>query len=143
MSGPPEQPDLSPNFHHLPATRSAADDVPRNILVVDMDHALLGLLDEWLGAAGLRVVSDAEALNGESCSLVIVDLPNPRNASDGLLRAIGRDHPGVPVIALSSTFFPRIDRTGTVARALGVACALPKPVSRESLLGVVQSLLDR
>lgn len=109
-----------------------------------MDRDLLGLLEEWLGAAGMRVAADPDGVSRPAaCDLVIIDLPNPRHDRADRLHRIGRDHPGVPVIALSSTFFPGIDCTGGVARALGVACALPKPVSRESLINAVQDLLDR
>jgi len=116
------------------------------VLVVDTDRALLGLLEEWLEVSGCTVVSDQDPANtaaifGQRFALVIVDIPNPKRGGFELLRRIARDHPHAPIIALSSTFFPGIESTGGVARTLGVACVLPKPVARESLVHAVQSLL--
>jgi DNA-binding NarL/FixJ family response regulator len=52
-------------------------------------------------------------------------------------------HPKTPVLALSSTFYARVDCHGAVARALGVDCVLPKPASREALTNAVRNLLPR
>jgi len=118
------------------------------ILVVDTDRALLGLLEEWLGVCGCVVESDPDrnedrAPNSERFALLIVDVPQPRRGGMELLQRLAAEHPGTPIIALSSTFFPGIESTGGVARTLGVACVLPKPVGRESLLTAVRSLLRR
>ena len=114
------------------------------ILVVDTDRALLGLLEEWLGPCGRVVEADQDgARNGERFALLIVDVPQPRRGGMELLQRLAGEHPGTPIIALSSTFFPGIESTGGVARTLGVACVLPKPVGRESLLTAVRSLLRR
>lgn len=121
--------------------------VPREprILVVDTDRALLGLLGEWLDLCGCQLVSEQDAGGGQDdpYALLIVDVRNPRCGGIDLLQKLARAHPGTPIIALSSTFFPGIDSTGGVARTLGVACVLPKPVARESLINAVRSLLHR
>lgn len=120
--------------------------VPPRVLAVDTDRALLGLLEEWLDLCGCEVVSDQdvnEVAREGRFTLVIVDVPHPRRGGVELLQRIAHDHPGTPIIALSSTFFPGIDSTGGVARTLGVACVLPKPVSRDSLVTAVRSLLHR
>ena len=119
---------------------------PPRILVVDTDRALLGLLEEWLGAQGCVVVSEQDGAPGAGTGrfpLVIVDVPHPRRGGIELLQRVAAEHPATPIVALSSTFFPGIDSTGGVARTLGVACVLPKPVARESLITAVQSLLHR
>src|SRR5262252_5222394 len=116
------------------------------ILVVDTDRALRALLEEWLESLG-RVVEQSDDANadnaGSRVDLVIVDVPNPKRDGCDLLKKLADAHPGIPIIALSSTFFPRIESTGGVARTLGVACVLPKPVGRESLITAVRSLLPR
>lgn len=119
--------------------------LPR-VLAVDTDRALLGLLEEWVGLCGCEVVSDQDVDDVTSqgrFTLVIVDVPHPRHGGVELLQRVAHDHPGTPIIALSSTFFPGIESTGGVARTLGVACVLPKPVSRDSLVTAVRSLLHR
>ena len=46
------------------------------------------------------------------------------------------------MIALSSNFFPGVESTGAVARELGVAAVLPKPVTREALVAAVRRVLQ-
>lgn len=121
--------------------------VPR-ILVVDADRALLGLLEEWLSVCGCDVVAEQDAggtpdAADRSFELVIVDVPHPRRGGNEVLQHLARRHPGTPIVALSSTFFSGIETTGAVARTLGAACVLPKPVARESLIAAVQRLLCR
>lgn len=114
------------------------------VLVVDADPALLGLLEEWLGAQGLSVAEEQTA-SGEPAEggfdLVVVDVPFPRHCGLEVLRRVTTRHPGVPILALSSSFFAGIASTGVVARALGVAGVLPKPVGREAMCAAVRKLL--
>jgi len=115
------------------------------VLVVEMDHALLDLLREWLAGIGCRVtVGDgAGTAGGESFDLVLVDVPFPRRGGSDLLRNLATAHPDVPILALSCTFFAGVAAQGAVARALGVAGVLPKPVNRASLIAAVREQLHR
>jgi CheY-like chemotaxis protein len=108
-------------------------------LVVDADDALHGLLEAWLGDAGIGVARDAPG----RYDLVLVDLPFPREERGALLAGLQREHPDTPIIALSSSFLPGIDAGGAVARTLGVDGVLPKPVTRDSLLAAVARLLPQ
>jgi len=114
------------------------------ILVVDTDRALLGLLEEWLEGCAVEADQDRSAApNGARFDLLIVDVPHPKRGGAELLQRLAARHPGTPIIALSSTFFSGVESTGAVARTLGAACVLPKPVGRESLLAAARSLLGR
>jgi CheY-like chemotaxis protein len=104
------------------------------ILLVDADPALSGLIEEWLAALGCSVVQ-------ERPDLILVDVAFPRQGGADVLKRLGAEHPGTPLLALSSNFFGRIERNGAVARALGVAAVLPKPVSREALIAAVRNLV--
>jgi DNA-binding response OmpR family regulator len=112
------------------------------ILVADADCALYGLLEEWLAGTGYELAGacapDASARNGYD--LIIVDVPFPRADVD-VLNMLRHEHPGTPIIALSSSFFPGVERTGAVARDLGVAAVLSKPLTREALLAAAQRVL--
>ena len=120
----------------------AAEGAPR-VLVVDADPALLGLLEEWFEEQGLSVVADGtDEAAGNAFDLAVVDVPFPRQGGLCLLQRVAERHPRVPILALSSNFFAGIADTGVVARALGVAAALPKPVNRDALLAAVGKLLD-
>ena len=107
-------------------------------LIVDADPALLGLLEEWLGEGGWSVQQERtdESPAGDY-DLIVADLPFPRHGSSALLRRLADENPGTPIVVLSSNFFPGIDAAGAVAKGLGVAAVLPKPVSRDALLAAV------
>ena len=104
------------------------------ILLVDGDAALRGLIGEWLSDGEFSVVD-------ERPDLVLVDLPCPREDCARALRRISNAHPLAPVVALSSSFFPGIEANGALARSLGVAGVLPKPLTREALVAAVRRAL--
>jgi len=106
------------------------------ILVVDADPALCGLLEEWLAEEGCRVVD-------HDPDLVVVDLPRPKQAGAALVAQLAARHPGKPLVALSSNFFAGVEANGAVARALGVEAVLPKPLTREALIGALRKLLPQ
>jgi CheY-like chemotaxis protein len=113
------------------------------VLVVDADPALLALLDEWLAGHGCEVVHERSSEEGaqQDFDLVVVDVPFPRQGGSDVLKRVARGNPGAPILALSSSFFAGIERTGAVARTLGVASVLPKPVTRDALIDAVDRLL--
>lgn len=118
----------------------AAGAAPR-ILVVDADRVTLGLLDEWLRASGYDVVDgQADAAAPDGVALAIIDVPFARSGVERLRRFAAR-HPGMPILALSPTFFSNVRCTGGCARSLGVAGVLPKPIGRDALIGAVEGLL--
>ena len=106
------------------------------ILVVDADPALCGLLEEWLAEEGLRLVE-------HDPDLVVVDLPRRRHEGVNRISELVARHPGRPLVALSSNFFAGVEANGAVARALGVKAVLPKPLTREALIGALRKLLPR
>ena len=111
------------------------------ILVADADCALYGLLEEWLAGTGYELAGACAPgePDRDGYDLIVVDVPFPRADVD-VLKMLRQEHPGTPIIALSSSFFPGVERTGAVARDLGVAAVLPKPLTREALLGAAQRL---
>ena len=114
----------------------------KRILLVDADPALHGLLEEWLAAQGCTVEqAPSGATAREGFDLIVIDVPFPRQSGAGVLDGIARAHPRTPTLVLSAGFFPGIESTGAVARALGVGGVLAKPVSRGALLDAVRRLL--
>jgi CheY-like chemotaxis protein len=136
-------PTLSDAHPGSPAGADRA--MPDQVLVVDADHALLGLLEEWLIGHGCRVVADRDdgSLVGQSFALAIVDVPFPRRGGSDALHRVARRFPGIPVFVLSSGFFAGIECTGAVARALGVTGVLPKPLGRKALIDALRVHLSR
>jgi DNA-binding response OmpR family regulator len=114
---------------------------PVRILVVDADCALYGLLEEWFAASGWQLVGAcAPDESDERCDLIVVDVPFPREGND-VLKDLAGDFPGTPVIALSATFLP--GASAGLARELGVANVLAKPVTREAMLAAVREALQK
>lgn len=112
-------------------------------LLVDTDAALAELLATWLRDAGLRVsvAQHADESPPHPVDLIVADVSFPRERGNERLQRIAARHPGAPVLALSSAFFSGVPRHGAVARELGVAAVLPKPLERDALLGAVAQLL--
>lgn len=111
-------------------------ELPRRARVLQADPALAGLLQEWLAEAGCAVVGERDPAD-----LILIDVPVIRWGGLDGLRRLAADNPGTPVLALSSSFLPGAGNGGSLASYLGVAAVLPKPVTREALLGVVQRLV--
>lgn len=109
-------------------------------LVLDADDALAELLAEWLGERGCAVERDARAGRFD---FIVADVPDLRAGGARTLRPLAEAHPGTPILALSSSFLAGVEADGTVARWLGVASVLAKPVSRDALLGAIERLLAR
>ena len=136
--------EAEPAPHLNTASSPSRTPAPR-VLVVDADCALSGLLAEWLGSEGCEVVQAAgdDAGAAERFDLVIIDVPYPRQGGVDLIARITKHHPMTPILAMSSTFFGRIECCGPVARALGVACVLPTPLSRQALVDAPRRFLPR
>jgi CheY-like chemotaxis protein len=113
------------------------------IQVANTDGATLELLSEWLAAAGYRVVGERleQAPPQPPPALVIVDVPFCRQGAGEIVRRVGEQHPGKPILAMSATFFSTVLSDGACARRLGVAGVVPKPIAREKLLAAVERLV--
>jgi CheY-like chemotaxis protein len=138
--------DIPTQYDPHPGTPAGPDRAaPVQVLVVDADHALLGLLQEWLDGHGCRVVAERDdgSLAGQAFALAIVDVPFPRRGGSDALHRVARQFPGIPVFVLSSCFFAGIECTGAVARTLGVTGVLPKPLGRKALIDALRTHLPR
>ena len=116
------------------------------VLIVDTDPALRGLLEEWLGECDCALSyacrdEAAQAPPAGRFELLVVDIPYPRQGGLELLQRLASEHPGTPIVVLSPTFFGSVGCAGALARTLGVARVLPKPLSREALLAAARELL--
>jgi DNA-binding response OmpR family regulator len=114
-----------------------------NIVIIEEDDLMRGLLHEWLTAAGYTVSKRGlqEAAARERANLVIVDLYMPRQAGVEVVRAVQQAHPGAPVIAISAQFRPGLGSSWWAARTLGVRQLIAKPFTREDLLEAVRGVI--
>lgn len=128
---------------HAPAPEGKTS--KRLIRVANADGATLGLLREWLHAAGYQVASERGGDVGaqEPALVTIVDVPFSRHGAAELLERVARTFPGEPMLALSATFFSNVTCGGGCARRLGVAGVLPKPVARDALLAAIERVTQQ
>ena len=110
------------------------------VLVLDSDARTQSMICEWLDADGWQVQEPAIDKPSTDLDLVVVDLPFPRAGSLDALQAVRQEYPGVPLIVISSTVFANVGCCGPCAQSLGVSGVLPRPVSREALIGAVRRL---
>lgn len=124
------------------------------IMVIEEDSAMRVLISEWLAGEGHDVRSlprhDAAShrnlhhTHGAAADVVILDLPHPRSRSGETARALQAVHAAFPqasVIGISTQLARSLGRDSDVARTLGVNQLLPKPCTRDELLGAVAAAL--
>jgi len=92
----------------------------------------------WLDEAGYTIAA-SDSQPGD-VALVIADVPNPVQA-DVALKEIGARY-GAPILVTSGRFSRGPGASKAAARRLGVVKVLPKPFTREELLGAVEACLD-
>ena len=113
------------------------------IVIVEPDDLIRQLLERWLGEAGYRIldpVNDHE--RGKVVpDLVIADVPDPSCAAGTmeLLRAAY----SVPILALSTRFRRGLGGSMEAAHRLDASGVLPKPFTREELLGAVDRAIEK
>src|SRR5271168_4754138 len=111
-----------------------------NILVIEDDPIMREALTDWLQAAGYGVRAAADGIAGLAAvklsvpALVVTDIHMPGTSGAAIIPELKRDHPQVPVIAISGLFNSGhgLDAEGAVA--LGASRALAKPFKRAELL---------
>lgn len=122
-------------------TTERAASAARHVLVLGTDAATFELLSEWLAADGWQV--EAQSPPGAQPALGVIDVPYVRDGCTEQVRAIAREHPHTPLLALSPTLFGSVLCDGDCARKLGVAGVLPKPLARDALITAVRRFARR
>ncbi len=113
------------------------------IAAYESDDLMYGLLCEWLGGAG-HVVGDLTKTQDRRtprADLVIVSVSGQKREIDLMMHCVRSVHPGAPIVALSSQARLGLSSNGALARELGVARVMAKPLARRQLLGAVHDAL--
>jgi CheY-like chemotaxis protein len=119
------------------------------VLVVDDDALMRGLLAEWLGEAGYRVreaengTKALQMLRSRPAGLLISDMDMPGRDGAQTIDEARRMQPGLAVIAISGG--GRDGRQNWAAKALklGATTALAKPFEKSALLAAVREVVPR
>jgi CheY-like chemotaxis protein len=120
------------------------EQVKKRILVIEDDREVLDMLVDYLSFLGYVVVSANDGLDGlkkiksESYDLVITDLTMPYVSGIGLISVIKRDHPSVPVIAITG-YGPYAKELAQEKRA---DCVISKPFVIQDLKDAVGGFLS-
>ena len=113
------------------------------IAVYENDDLMYGLLCEWLSGAGHIVRDSTKPRDREMprADLVIVSISGPKREIDLLMRGVRSVHSGTPIVALSSQARLGLSSNGGLARELGVARVMAKPLTRRELVDAVNDIL--
>lgn len=120
-----------------------------DILVVDDDALLRGMVAEWLTQVGYSVreaqdgVAALALLRDAPARLLITDMQMPSMNGAETLAIVCREFPTMPVIAMSGQFDSGLGFTRDTVIGQGAREVLAKPFSRDDLLTLVQSVVDR
>jgi CheY-like chemotaxis protein len=118
------------------------------ILVVDDDALMRGLLAEWLSEAGYRVrqaetgTAALEMLRSQPAGLLITDMDMPGRDGAQTLGEARRVLPGLAVIAISGGARDGKQNWASAARERGAALTLAKPFERQDLLAAVEEVVS-
>lgn len=118
------------------------------ILILERDDLIRGLLAEWLVEAGYEVqLGDPwRALSAKAddraIGLIIADICMPKGQGAESIRMLKLAYPGAPIIAVSARFLSGIAGCAAASRQLGVRKILSKPFTREELLDALRSVID-
>ena len=113
------------------------------IAVYESDDLMYGLLCEWLRGTGHIVQNSARTPDREmpGADLVIVSVSGSKREIEPLIRGVRGVHPGAPIVALSSQARLGLSSNGVLARELGVARVMAKPLTRQELVAAVDGIL--
>lgn len=117
-----------------------------DILIIDDDRQMRRLLMRILAGAGHAVRAAENGRDGialfaqRRADAVITDIVMPQMEGIETIRTLRRDHPTLPIIAISGGSDPIYLRA---ASALGATGVLRKPFSPQSLLDLLGTMLQK
>lgn len=120
----------------------------KRILVIDDDELMRAMLSQMLGRAGYEIVLAANGIEGLKqfqthlpVDLVITDLIMPGKEGIETMMELRRDHPEVPIIAISGGARATGRDYLPIAAQLGARRTVAKPFTRQEILEAIQSTL--
>jgi two-component system, OmpR family, response regulator len=122
-----------------------SETIASHILVVDDDPQIRALLEEYLGASGLRVSAAAngkqmqQILAAEAIDLVVLDLRLAGEDGMAIARSL-RDQSAIPIVMLTGV---REEADRVMGLELGADDYLTKPFSPRELLARIRTVLRR
>lgn len=115
----------------------------RTILVVDDDSGVLKMTELMLSDGGFNVIVSSNAREGlgilkaQKVDLIITDIIMPEMEGIELISQLQKDHPALPIMAISGGGRSHNTDFLKFAKKLGAKVVLEKPFRREALLEAV------
>lgn len=128
-------------------SRHSAAGAGTRVLVIDDDDQFRGFLAELLRTRGYEVLQASNGkeglrlFEGQQPQLVITDIVMPEEEGVGLIWQLRRDHPRLPIIAVSGGNKCFGEDYLRIAQKLGANAALSKPFAGRDLLQHLERLL--
>jgi len=120
----------------------------KQILVIDDEQQIRSLLKKMLEREGFDVITASDGKEGmklfsnATVDLVITDIVMPEKEGIEIIRELKKEHPGIPVIAISGGGRNSPESYLNVAKLLGAVAILQKPVEKETLMTAVTTALQ-
>jgi DNA-binding NtrC family response regulator len=117
-----------------------------HILVIEDDQQMREMLRQMLQRAGHTTVGAGDGQEGmqivreQIIDLIITDIIMPDQEGLETITQVRREHPNIPVIAISGGGRVEPDNYLRSAKLLGAAYAFAKPLNREEIISVVTEL---
>lgn len=119
----------------------------KQILIIDDEPSIRFLLKKMLEREGYAAITASNGDEGMKLfeeipfDLVITDIIMPEKEGIEIIMEIKKNHPDIPVIAISGGGFNSPRSYLNIALAAGAAAVLEKPVEKETLLSQMHNLL--
>ena len=120
-----------------------------DILIIDDNELMRGLVSEWLEGSGysVRYAANSSAalahLELYPTALIIVDIGMPKNRGKQIVEVLRCKHSPILIIAASAHFHTRLSQSRAAARQLGADRLLAKPFSRKDLLDAIRDIFGQ
>ena len=117
------------------------------ILVVDDNPTVRTTARLLLEAAGFEIVeaesgeAALDVLRSEAVGAVLTDIFMPHTDGIELIHALHRDTPDLPIVAMSGGGYDDGKDVLAVARLLGAAAIVQKPLTQRQLVGAIRRAL--
>jgi len=119
----------------------------KRVLVIDDDHLFRSMVCDTVRDAGYEVMEAPEGkaglkvLKSSAVDLVVTDLFMPEKEGLETIRRIVKDHPTLPIIAISGGMKGSTMDFLPMAKILGAARVFHKPLDRKAFLAATRELL--
>ncbi|MCD4737057.1 MAG: response regulator [Bacteroidales bacterium] len=119
----------------------------KQILIIDDEPQIRSLLTKMLKREGFNVIVASDGKEGmrlfnkEPADLVITDIIMPEKEGIEIIQELRKDHPTLPIIAISGGGRNSSDSYLKIAKIFGANEIFEKPVEKQKLINAIKTAL--